>query len=117
MRQRIGCATCALEGWIEDFYPCYLWKECPEDLLKQGQEADSEDSSDSGSDDNTARTAKARTRKEPLLKDGNGYYVGSAEAVHKHLDVENYIQAFPLIPKDCMHRPCSTLGIQSIDGC
>ena len=33
MRQLLGCATCAKVDWIEDFYPCYLFKECPEVIL------------------------------------------------------------------------------------
>ncbi len=35
MRQLVGCATCAHVDWIDEFVPCYLFKDCPEELLAQ----------------------------------------------------------------------------------
>ena len=29
MRQIVACAVCAYKDWIDDFYPCYPWKEAP----------------------------------------------------------------------------------------
>ena len=31
MKQIVACATCAVKDWIDDFYPCYAWKEAPSD--------------------------------------------------------------------------------------
>ena len=29
MRQIVACAVCAVKDWIDDFYPCYMWKILP----------------------------------------------------------------------------------------
>ena len=29
MRQIVACAICAIKDWIDDFYPCYMWKDAP----------------------------------------------------------------------------------------
>ena len=29
MRQIVACAVCAIKDWIDDFYPCYMWKDPP----------------------------------------------------------------------------------------
>ena len=29
MRQIVACAVCAIKDWIDDFYPCYMWKDAP----------------------------------------------------------------------------------------
>ena len=29
VRQVVACATCAIKDWIDDFYPCYVWKKAP----------------------------------------------------------------------------------------
>ena len=35
MRQLVGCATCARVDWIDEFVPCYLIRECLEELRAQ----------------------------------------------------------------------------------
>ena len=45
MRQLVRCATCARVDWIDEFVPCYLFKDCPEDLLAKNN-SDSEASTD-----------------------------------------------------------------------
>ena len=51
MRQLVGCVTCARVDWIDDFVPCYLFKDCCEKLLAQDNSesdcsADTDDSDD-----------------------------------------------------------------------
>ena len=36
MRQLVGCVMCARVDWIDEFVPCYLFKDCAEELLAQG---------------------------------------------------------------------------------
>ena len=52
MRQIVACAVCAYKDWIDDFYPCYLWKETPsEDPGSAEHEADDVFGDGSGDDD------------------------------------------------------------------
>ena len=45
MRQLVGCVTCARVDWIDEFVPCYLFKDCPGHLLAKNH-SDSEVSTD-----------------------------------------------------------------------
>ena len=47
MRKLVGCVTCARVDWIDEFVPCYLFKDCPEKLLAQDNR-DSEASAGTG---------------------------------------------------------------------
>ena len=40
MRQIVACATCAIKDWIDDIYPCYVWKEAPADVAAGAAEHD-----------------------------------------------------------------------------
>ena len=44
MRQSVGCATCARVDWIENCFPCFLFKDCPESLLPKPDNTDDETS-------------------------------------------------------------------------
>ena len=50
MRQIVACAVCAVKDWIDDFYPCYMWKETPSpgnaDDPEHGDDHDTEDEED-----------------------------------------------------------------------
>ena len=94
-RQLVACAVCALVDWIDDMYPCYLFKDCPE-TLKHVQDDLLEDTE---SEDSDAEPTTATQHHASLLKDEDGYYVDSAEKIHDLLDVERYIRDWPLIPK------------------
>ena len=98
MRQLVGCVTCARVDWIDEFVPCYLFKECPEELLAQDN-SDSEASADT--DD--PHEEKKRTRAQVLFRDDAGYYVRSAAAIDALLDVRKYSMAWPLIPPEELH--------------
>ena len=67
MRQLVGCVTCARVDWIDEFVPCYLFKDCAEELLAQGN-SDSEASADT--DD--SQKEKALTKGRALLRDDAG---------------------------------------------
>ncbi len=54
MRQLVGCVTCARVDWIDEFVPCYLFKDCPEELLAQDN-SDSEASADMDNSDEEKR--------------------------------------------------------------
>ena len=60
MRQLVGCVTCARVDWIDEFVPCYLFKECPEELLAQNN-SDCEASAD------TDDSHEEKNRREPRL--------------------------------------------------
>ena len=49
MRQLVGCATCARVDWIDEFVPCYLFKNCPENLRASGDSDSDADSATEGS--------------------------------------------------------------------
>ena len=75
MKQRVGCAVCALVDFIDACFPCYLFKECPEPLQKHTSTGDEENASDSDGSDEDRMTAKERRRRGPRLRDEEGYYV------------------------------------------
>ena len=105
MRQRVACGVCALVTWIENAFPCFLFQEwtevapAPETTEEETEDCDSEanDSEDDGSD---AEAAHAAQKNKKLLKDANGYYVIDAHRINKLLDVQKYIEAWPLIPRE-----------------
>ena len=98
MRQLVGCVTCARVDWIDEFVPCYLFKDCPEELLAQDN-SDSEASADTDDSDEE----KTPTGGRALLRDDAGYYVRSAADIDALLDVRKYSRAWPLIPLEELH--------------
>ena len=102
MRQLIGCATCARVQWIDQCFPCHLFRECPESLRPCEQEDDDEAgmATDESSDQETPATEQRRGK---LLKDEDGFYVLNVHAIHELLDVNKYIEAWPQIPKEELH--------------
>ena len=94
MRQIVACATCAIKDWIDDFYPCYLWKEAPEQNAGAAEHAENEDDGDEARDSEVA--APSRT-KGPLLRDSDNFcYFGQAEKIHRLLQTEKYIPFVPM---------------------
>ena len=47
LRQLVGCVACARVDWIDEFVPCYVFKDCAEELLAQG-DSYNEASTDTG---------------------------------------------------------------------
>ena len=101
MRQLIGCATCARVDWIDTFFPCFLFKDCPDSLLPKPNDTDDEESEANISSDEEASAKEQRGGK--LLKDEDGYYVADPHKIHQLLDVSKYIEAWPLIPIEELH--------------
>ena len=102
MRQLLGCAVCAKVEWMENCFPCYLFKVCPAEAQpKPNSDSVSAPPSDASDSDDEAE-ARDR-RKGSLLRGDDGYYVIDAHAIHKLLDVNNYIQAWPRIPPEELH--------------
>ena len=52
MRQVVACAICSIKDWIDDFYPRYVWKEAPPDVVADTAEHNEQDSE--ADDDNDA---------------------------------------------------------------
>ena len=104
MRQRVACATCALVLWIDDCFPCFLFQDCPESLRprEENEATDSEDETASDQSDNET-TPAAKRRRGRLLKDEDGYYVIDAHRINEILDVNTYIESWPLIPVEELH--------------
>ena len=46
MRQIVACAVCAIKDWIDDFYPCYMWKDAPSSVNTGATEHDEDDDTD-----------------------------------------------------------------------
>ena len=90
--------TCARVDWIDEFVPCYLFKDCADELLAEG---DSNSDASAGTDD--SQKEKTPTGGWALLRDDAGYYVRSAAAIDALLDVRKYIRAWPLIPPEELH--------------
>ena len=67
MRQLVGCVTCARVDWIDEFVPCYLFKDCPDELFAQDN-SDSEASADTDSTDEE----ETATAGQALLRDDAG---------------------------------------------
>ena len=51
MRQVVACATCAMKDWIDDFYPCYAWKDAPSDASAGDADHDEHDDEADHDDD------------------------------------------------------------------
>ena len=65
MRQIVACAACAVKDWIDDFYPCYLWKDDEEETVCAAEHAHDEESGGSCSDN------EHHPRGGPRLRDGD----------------------------------------------
>ena len=105
MRQRVACATCAKVAWIDSCFPCFLFQDCPEALRPRTQnDADDSETEEQAAEEATDEEALAtEQRRGRLLKDEDGYYVIDANKINKLLDVNKYIEAWPLIPKEELH--------------
>ena len=98
MRQIVACAVCAIKDWIDDFYPCYMWKDAPSSAKPKTPEDDGEHDTESEKED-----AMPRGR-GPQLRDENGYYYfGPPEKIHERLNVELYVPVVPLAPLEELH--------------
>ena len=54
MRQLVGCVACARVDWIDEFVPCYLFKDCCEKLPAQdNSESDGSADTEHSDDENT----------------------------------------------------------------
>ena len=104
MRQVVACAVCAVKDWIEDFYPCYMFKDCPmTGSAAEHAEVDGEETED-GSEQKDVADAMSAIRRGPKLRDSENYcYFGPAERIHELLDVERYIPVVPLAPLEELH--------------
>ena len=108
MRQRVACGTCALVDWIDNLFPCYLFEECPENLKPQDGKSDDEcdrNEDDASEHEGSEEEEEGAThlRRGKVLRDAKGYYVLDAHAINELLDVQKYIDAWPLIPIEELH--------------
>ena len=62
MRQLVGCATCARVKWIDQCFPCHLFKDCPEAL--RPCEDDSDDETAAPEDEEEQDDARDNSREE-----------------------------------------------------
>ena len=98
MRQVVACAVCAVKDWIDDFYPCYMWRDPPASASVDASEHDSDNDTDEEVEHATVH------RKGPQLRDENGFcYFGPAEQIHELLDVDLYVPVVPLAPLEELH--------------
>ena len=98
MRQIVACAVCAIKDWIDDFYPCYIWKEAP--LTAEAGATEQNDDHDPEDEEEHA----APRFKGPQLRDEKGFcYFGPPEKIHEYLDVKLYVPIVPLAPLEELH--------------
>ena len=91
MRQIVACAVCAMQNWIDDFYPCNIWKDAPSSTTSGTTEHDSEHDTDHEEEHNDTHN------KGPLLRNEHDFcYFGPPQKIHAHLDVELYVPVVPL---------------------
>ena len=100
MRQIVACAVCGIKNWIDDFYPCYMWKDAPLSAKTHAAEH-ADDYPDTDEEEEEHATVH---HKGPQLRDENGdCYFGPPEKIHVHLDVEIYVQIVQLAPHEELH--------------
>ena len=104
MRQVVACATCAVKDWIDDFYPCYAWKDAPSDVtVGAAEHGESDDQADHDGDTDEDEPPHRRFS-GPGLRDEDGYcYFGPVDQIHAILNVDNYVHAVPLAPLEELH--------------
>ena len=102
MRQVVACATCAIKDWIDDFYPCYMWKDAPSSASIGASEKDVQDDAEHDTDDEAE--GKHRRTNGPQLRDEQGFcYLGPPEKIHPLLDVELYAPVVAMAPLEELH--------------
>ena len=74
MKQIVACATCAVKDWIDDFYPCYAWKEAPSDAAAGAAEHDERDDGAEHDDDVDEEHVSHKRPSGPSLRDEDGFY-------------------------------------------
>ena len=102
IRQIVAYAICAIKDWIDDFYPCYMWKDAPDSATIGASEHNIEDNTDPDTDDEDETTH--RRTNGPQLRDDQGFcYLGPPEKIHPLLDVELYVPVVPKAPLEELH--------------
>ena len=104
MRQVVACATCAIKDWIDDFYPCYAWKDAPSDALAGASKHDEQDEQADTDDDVDESTVPHKRAAGPSLRDADGFcYLGPVGQIDAILNVQNYVHVVPLAPLEELH--------------
>ena len=111
-RREEACAVCAVRDWLENRYPVRLfttasrtttWKKFFYGVADAANE-DGEDECRSHSTEDEDASGGPHPASCSLLIDGeSNFCVGPKEKVHALLDVERYIQEWPLIPIAELH--------------
>ena len=96
-RCEAACAICARKDWLEHRHKLRLFANMPSGVVSEDAEADLDSTNDFREDDGGAAQPAAK------LKRHGEYYIQSPEQLHKHLDVNRYIQRWPLIPAQELH--------------
>ena len=98
MKQIVACSVCAIKDWIDEFYPCYMWKDPPVSTMDDAPEDDGNHTSDEEKEHGMAPL------RGPQLRDENGFcYFGPANKIHEFLDVDLYVPVVPLAPIEELH--------------
>ena len=118
MRQVVSCATCTFKDWIDDFYPCYVWKEAPPNVISGVAEHDQQDDEADHVDDAQEENVSDRRASGPSLRDEDGFcYLGPVGQIDALLNVNHYRHVVPLAPwKNYMLQVCSIPDILKCGG-
>ena len=104
MRQIVACTVCAIKDWIDDFYPCFVWKDAPLAVTAGAAEhGDEEDFVEDEQEEERTPVTHRRTN-GPQLRDDDGFcYFGPTDKIHALLDVDKYRHVIPLCPIEELH--------------
>ena len=104
VRQVVACATCAIKDWIDDFYPCYVWKEAPPDVVAGAAEHDEQDDEADHDGEAPKEHVSGKSASGPSLRDEDGFcYLGPVDQIDALLNVNHYRHVVPLAPLEELH--------------
>ena len=103
-RQIVACIICAIKDWIDDFYPCYAWKEAPPQVIAACLEVDTIEDDSDDADAGGEACAPHKRPSGPALRDEDGFcYFGPVDQIDAILNVAHYRHVVPLAPLEELH--------------
>ena len=118
MRQIVACAVCAFKDWIDDFYPCFAWKDAPSVVLADAAEHEDDDDETDGERDEQHLPGQHGRYSGPQLRDEDDfcYLAQPTKSMHGSMwtHTGTSFQRHPLT--SYMHQVCNTLDSQLCNG-
>jgi hypothetical protein len=106
-RREEACAVCACKDWLNNRYEVYLFKEATGETTwarHYGYEGNEEEIGGEEHDENPRMGGGSHpTLSSLLLEESGAFCLGPKDKIHKILNVERYIEKWPLIPQAELH--------------